>query len=132
MLSVILAAVLMAGGSGSSPATQTYALMGASFAPDTLVGETRATMRAPQAGTLTELHWEIGAAGTDGAGSTFTLAITVEGLEQCSVSIACTATGGGVQACTAGFAEGNDIHIAVTESSCATIPRFVSSATWRW
>lgn len=136
MRTVILSAAVaglvagsIGGGSGRPPA---YALMGASFEAGTPAGEARGTMRAPKAGTLTELHWEIGAAGTNGGGSTFTLAVTVEGVAQCSASIACTATGSGAQACAASFAEGEDVHVAVTASDCATLPRFVSSATWVW
>jgi hypothetical protein len=132
MLPVILAVVLSAGGGGSAPAPVAYAFMGASFAADTPTDEPRGTLRAPQAGTLTELHWEVGIAGTDGGGSTFTLSVTVQGVAQCSASIACTATGEGSQACSASFASGDDIHIAVTASGCTTLPRFVTSATWRW
>lgn len=128
----LAAAVLAAGVTYQQGRQPTYALMGASFAADTPVGEARATMHAPQAGTLTQLHWEIGAAGTNGDGASFTLTVTVAGVAQCSASIACAATGDGVQACDAEFAEGDDVHVNVTTSDCATLPRFVSSAVWRW
>ena len=128
----VAATVLAAGAAYHQGRQPTHSLMGASFEAGTPVGETRATMHAPQAGTLTQLHWEIAAAGSNGGGSTFTLAVTVEGVTQCSIAVACTTTGSGTQACDASFAEGDDVHVAVIASDCATLPRFVMSTAWRW
>lgn len=109
----------------------TLGVMGGDFS-SAAVGEVRGTLVSPRAGTITTLHWEINTPGTNGAGSTFTLAFTGDGVALCSAEVACTASTTGSAACAADFAQGVDLHIVVTASACTTLPRFVSSATWLW
>lgn len=133
MLSVAFAVVLAVGASGSSPAPGQYLVMGAEVSAATPVGQPRATTEAPASGTVTRLHWEILAAGTNGAGSTFTLAVTADDVVICSASIACTAVGSGTATCTGAFTEGQDLHVEVTASSCAAggLPSLMASTTMR-
>lgn len=130
---MILAAVLAAGGSGSSPPRPTYGRLSGEFAPDTPPLKPKDTELAPAAGMVTRLHWEASAAGTDnGEGpDAFTLAVTADGTPICSATIACTTTGDGSATCEGAFVADQDLHLEVTASDCATLPEFVSSATWR-
>lgn len=133
MLPVILAVVLGAGGTGSSPPRAVYGFMGGDFTASTAVAAPRATLLAPAPGTLTRLHWEATAAGTDdGEGpDSFTLAVTVDGIASCSATIDCTTTSGGTATCSGEFTSDQDLHLEVTASACATLPAFVAGATWR-
>lgn len=133
MLPVILAAVLSAGASGSSPPPASPASMGADFY-DWAAAQPKGTLEAPRGGTLARLHREINVAGTDdNAGpDSYTLAVTVNGQAACSEVILCTATGSATTACEASFSAGDDIHIEVTAEDCATLPKFVASAQWIW
>src|SRR5687767_275567 len=131
MLPVALAVLLAAGASGSAPAPAVYGTMGAEFSATTPVGTPRATLLAPTDGTVTRLHWESTAAGTNGGGSTFTLAVTADDTPACSATIACTLVGDGDTTCTSTFTAEQDLHIKVTASDCTTLPALLTSATWR-
>jgi hypothetical protein len=131
MLSVVIAVLLSAGASGSSPTAAVYGAMGAEFVAATPINTPRATLLAPTDGVVTRLHWESSAAGTDGGGSTFTLAATADGTPACSATIACTLVGDGDTTCSGAFTAEQDLHVVVTASDCATLPALLTSVTWR-
>lgn len=128
----VLSVLLAAGGVGISigqPAPRAYSALGADFTAGVEVAKPKGTAVAPSPGTITALHWETNTAGV-GAG-VFTLAAEVNGVAVCSLELDCITAASEDTACAAEFATGDDVHVTITASSCATLPLGVASLWMR-
>lgn len=128
-LAFLVGATLAAGVSGGAGRPSMYAPLGADFTAGVEVAKPKGTAVAPSPGTLTALHWETNTAGV-GAG-VFTLAAEVNGATVCSLELDCITAASENTACAAEFATGDDVHVTITASSCATLPLGVASLWMR-
>lgn len=133
-MNALLLSMLLAAGPGASmrAGVRSYTVLQGSFSSVSAVDTPGATMHAPHSGTVTYMHGEVIFAGADGVGSTLTLAIKVDGVVACSVSVPCASTGDVNAACAGDFAAGQDVHMEIDSSACDVKPTLIASATIVW
>lgn len=128
MLSVILAVLFGAGGSGG-PGTPPAPRLLLMSSKDTAVdNRTLSSFVSTVAGTTSSINWTQSIAGVDGIGAgndKFRVAVLVDEVDVCHIDVACDAAAAAdyVATCTpADFSVGQDIDIRITSMPCLGAP----------
>lgn len=130
----LLLITLLSSGPGASMRTGSPSpgVLQGTFSASSIVDRPGATMHAPANGEITALHGENLVVGSNGSGSTMTVALKVGSDVLCTLDVPCASLGDFTSTCTGAFSEGQDVHMQISASGCDVKPMFIGAANILW